>query len=36
MELPVAHAGALNKATRGLAVGRTTGVLPLTSGVTWK
>src|SRR5689334_15264668 len=36
MELPVGQEGALNKATRGLAVGATTGVVPVTSGFTWK
>ena len=34
MVLPEGHAGALNKATSGLAVGITTGVLPVTSGFT--
>jgi hypothetical protein len=34
MELPAAHEGALNKATKGLAVGRTTGKPPLTSELT--
>jgi hypothetical protein len=29
------QAGALNKATRGFAVWTTTGVLPVTSGLTW-
>ena len=36
MELPEAQEGALNKATRGFAVGTATGILPLTNGVTWK
>jgi hypothetical protein len=36
MELPAAHEGAPNKATRGLAVGTAAGMLPLASGITWK
>jgi hypothetical protein len=34
--LPAAHAGALNKATRGLAVFTATGLMPVTNGFTWK
>ena len=34
MVLPSGQAGALNRATRGFAVAVTTGVVPVTSGVT--
>ena len=36
MELSAGHAGALKRVTRGFAVGTTTGVLAVTSGVTSK